>query len=326
MLIGTNKALARLTRTTALLLAVALSAACGEDDSDSDGSGTRVSPSSRAGNASAGRGGKGGAAAKGGTVEAGKDGSSQSDGGSKAGRGGVGGAGKGGSGGAGKGGGGGAGKGGSGGSGKGGSGGAGKGGRAAAGKGGSPSGDAGSDGKWTDPPACVACETKPPTTEPNDCVVARMNCTEMMGRAAAGPLVGEKLSVLCANALSCMHTTGCAYESVPGTATSSDCFCGKGMDAQACEMQPLASLTGACKDELLAAAELTSADGIITKRFYDTSFASGAAIALLETCDDFYCQVCQPVSQGSAENGGSGGTAGSGGVAAGSGGAAGSTN
>ena len=194
---------------------------------------------------------------------------------------------------------------------------------ASAGKGGNSSGGTGGSsemsmtmGEYKESAECVACETKPPSTDPQaaeNCTKARMdNCMKMPGRAMGGALVGEKRSTLCLNLLSCMHATKCAYGTMPDTAAATDCFCGTGVDPAECKEKPLADLKGACKAEFAAAAESDDPKTVITV-VYDTAIPVGSAVALLETCDDFFCPVCHggPAASGAAGSSGmSGGQAG----------------
>jgi hypothetical protein len=177
---------------------------------------------------------------------------------------------------------------------------------------------------------CVACEMKPSSTDPQaveNCTKARAdNCMKMPGRAMGGSLVGEKRSTLCLDLLACMHATKCAYGTVPDSASATDCFCGTGADRAECKEKPLADLKGACKAEFAAAAETDDPKMVIDSAL-DTSIAVGAAVALLETCDDFFCPVCHGgASTTTGSSGLSGGQAGmpaAGTSAAGQGGSAG---
>ena len=68
-----------------------------------------------------------------------------------------------------------------------------------------------------------------------------------------------------------------------------DCLCGPGIDPNDCfTKMKFADLTGVCKNELAQAAESTDMF-VLQTRVFDTTYASGAATAVVETCDQFFC-------------------------------------
>ena len=102
---------------------------------------------------------------------------------------------------------------------------------------------------------------------------------------------GTPLSTLARAALDCFHRRQCAR-----TATT-DCFCGPGVDPNTCFNSPLAQAVGLCRDEVIAAAlttpSATTVMGDVQNRFFDTSVPIGAAVSMIETCDQFFCvQEC----------------------------------
>jgi hypothetical protein len=82
-------------------------------------------------------------------------------------------------------------------------------------------------------------------------------------------------------ALDCFHAQHCARTA------DTDCYCGTGVDPNAC-FSGSVSPTGPCKTEVEAAAE-SSVLGDINNRYFDPSYALGAATSVIETCDQFDC-------------------------------------
>ena len=130
--------------------------------------------------------------------------------------------------------------------------------------------------------ACTACEMKTHESEG----VQNTNCLD--STASCDGLAAPK-NTLCRAVLKCMHEKKCA-----GTAAT-DCLCGTGRDPNDCFTGTVAAATGPCKAEVIAAAEtMESSATVMTdlqNRFFDTTYGIGAAAAVIETCDQFFCKA-----------------------------------
>jgi hypothetical protein len=143
-----------------------------------------------------------------------------------------------------------------------------------AGAGGSAGGSAG---------VCTACESARQGNA-DTCRNAASACAQLQGNTASdSPMPNVAKADLCQQLLACEHSTKCAVDQV------SDCLCGPGVDPVACfPSWTLAQAGGACKDLIAASAE-TSDLSEIAVRISDVSYASGAAHAVIETCDYQFC-------------------------------------
>jgi hypothetical protein len=175
---------------------------------------------------------------------------------------------------------------------------------------------------------CVQCERA--AMQPIACTSAHDHCVNMAGTATAGPGAGKPRAALCADLLACVRRTSCV-----GSYNWSDCLCGVNVSTDACfTASSIGSLTGACRDEIVTAAEVPANDpsplATLAVRLEDPSYPVGAAAALISGCDYLHCayacKVCAPgVDPGCSASAGAGGHAGAAGTAghAGAGGASG---
>jgi hypothetical protein len=124
--------------------------------------------------------------------------------------------------------------------------------------------------------ACEACE------------MANALCGPRLDacRNATGSVNGVPKSQLCQDVVSCVRRTKCTTQAT-GAYVAADCLCGPGADFDMCLASTLPNVTGACKNEISAAAESANlAD--IGGRFTDDLYAVGLAFQLL-SCDSAFC-------------------------------------
>jgi hypothetical protein len=147
--------------------------------------------------------------------------------------------------------------------------------------------DSGASNALGDPTACAVCDQAIPSS--SGCYRTRDACLTASGNAARGPKASAPKSELCTEVLACFWKTGCA-----NTGQWSDCLCGKNVDC----FNTTAPAAGACKDELFAASESTDLN-VVNNRFYDTSYAVGLALQVVD-CDaiscGFECKLCTPAA------------------------------
>jgi hypothetical protein len=129
----------------------------------------------------------------------------------------------------------------------------------------------------TDP--CRACEEADHGNR--NCPDSLFRCENFVGTATVGTGAGKLNADLCKAEVACIHRTKCA------AAAPSDCVCGDGVDPFDC-FTGATPLSGACKDEVIAAA-YSAVPADLNTRFFDPQFPSGAADTVIETCDAFFC-------------------------------------
>jgi hypothetical protein len=96
------------------------------------------------------------------------------------------------------------------------------------------------------------------------------------------PMPGVSKATLCGQIVECMHVNHCAQ------IAATDCLCGANADPNACFSGTLDAATGPCK-ALISAGGESALMSDLANRFTDPTFAVGAADAVIETCDQFYC-------------------------------------
>jgi hypothetical protein len=144
---------------------------------------------------------------------------------------------------------------------------------------------ASTDGGLGDPLTCAPCETQK-TPQDSVCANVRAACLQATGTAAKGPKASAPKATLCAELLSCVWTTGCAYSAATNSNDDAQCLCGKDKGSD-CLIMSEVPVQGACKDQIYAAAESTDR-GELANRFTDVTFAVGLAFQVID-CDSLFC-------------------------------------
>jgi hypothetical protein len=94
---------------------------------------------------------------------------------------------------------------------------------------------------------------------------------------------GVSKAQLCRQIVDCMHANHCAQ------IAATDCLCGPDADPNVCFTKAtIADVGGACKT-LIGAGGESNQMADLANRFTDPTYAIGAADAVIETCDQFYC-------------------------------------
>jgi hypothetical protein len=127
------------------------------------------------------------------------------------------------------------------------------------------------------------------------------SCAMLVGNATAGPKTGMARSKLCQDYVDCAHRTKCAQHGY------FDCLCGKDVDyGSDCYGKDVTSLTGACRAEVLAAAETTEWPEL-SALIANTDLTSALTTADAQlTCSRAYCfdacydSLCPGMPDGSA--------------------------
>ena len=120
-------------------------------------------------------------------------------------------------------------------------------------------------------------------------------CTQLQGNATGGPKMGTSRTTLCTDLLKCEARTNCAQQYY------ADCLCGAGVEYRDCTDTLLSmgvtGVSGACRTEVLAAAESTQAVDI-QNNYSDTLYRAGGntqidntlgVTALVFECQTYYC-------------------------------------
>jgi hypothetical protein len=189
---------------------------------------------------------------------------------------------------------------------------------------------AGGNGATGDLAACTSCEMMDPI-----CAGRRTECFEATGTVLSGPRAGERVSTLCAEALTCFRRSSCIDPRAGDPANqSAPCLCGSA-STEECTGGTFEQATGPCKD-VIAAAAGSALMVDISQRFSDPGYPLGLAARLVQ-CDIRRCAsscklcttdaatMCMDGMAGAGAAGaavsGSGGTGASGSGSGGSGGA-----
>lgn len=131
---------------------------------------------------------------------------------------------------------------------------------------------------------CLACEHKKCAEAADVCFPPEPGTTVT---SAAQPAPDPALGSACREVLECVRTTGC------GKGEPAACYCGEGMELDACESAPAASLKGACKDVIQRHAG-SEDPKVVAARFGDHKFGTGLAMSLHTFCDRDICkEVCR---------------------------------
>ena len=137
---------------------------------------------------------------------------------------------------------------------------------------------------------CSRCESMP-HDENMSCPDSYGNCRSLPG--VIGPehpkLAGMSKGALCMQILDCIHQTKCAGPNASGGPATTDCLCGRDIDPDRCFRSMTVSQTqGACRDLMVAGTEVEELEQI-AMRFFDPTSATGAAVAVVESCDMISC-------------------------------------
>jgi hypothetical protein len=184
--------------------------------------------------------------------------------------------------------------------------------------------------------SCADCEAKnctglgvprPYLTECHD----PKDASGMPAKAMVGPATGRLKKDLCEAVLKCVRENPDKCLTWALATTGADdvapCYCGKGVSDDDCQAN---KASGPCKTEVENAAEIGSqgsAGADVAQNFVNPMYAVGAAVDLIQECDEAYCRAsCLGLSGGDVIRGATGGATGSGtgGRGTGSGGAIGS--
>ncbi|MES1207013.1 MAG: hypothetical protein ABUS79_13835, partial [Pseudomonadota bacterium] len=187
--------------------------------------------------------------------------------------------------------------------------------------------------------ACASCEMTACTDKSQDFLDIAGDdyysaCFLVTGKATNGPSAGKLKKDLCRAVVDCVHRTQC-HPLVNGTAAMVDCYCGAGATADPSLLQACfaGDAKGACKTEIVNASETSVASEVPGRAFYDSAYASGAALGFVVNCEtptSFTRETgapCQracygdapPSAGGGGAGGGGGGAGGRGGVGGGGG-------
>ena len=71
---------------------------------------------------------------------------------------------------------------------------------------------------------------------------------------------------------------------------ATDCLCGPGADPNVCFSGAFDAMTGPCRELIAAGAESTNTTDLAV-RFSQQEFAIGAAVAVIEICDQLVCSA-----------------------------------
>lgn len=112
--------------------------------------------------------------------------------------------------------------------------------------------------------------------------VARCDGMEGTTSAASPVRPGTPRARLCREILDCMQTQHCAKE------RATDCLCGDGVNVNTCFGGNFEAMKGPCK-ELIAAGVESKNVTEIAERFSDEMYPVGAAVAVVELCDQLSC-------------------------------------
>jgi hypothetical protein len=136
----------------------------------------------------------------------------------------------------------------------------------------------------------LTCETTTHATTGTGCPDSYNAGLALVGNSSATSPVQPSTprSQLFLAVLNCVHSTHCAIRS-DGSFSDTDCYCGAGVDPNSC-FGGTVTPTGVCKTQIEAATE-SNVLGDVNNRFFDPTFAIGAATTVLETCDQFDCGV-----------------------------------
>jgi hypothetical protein len=97
---------------------------------------------------------------------------------------------------------------------------------------------------------------------------------------------GVSRATLCVQILDCVHHSPSHCGDSPNG--DSDCICGTNVDPSACFGGTFAAMHGDCRDLMAAGAE-SNDPAKINGVYYDPRLALGAAMSVVETCDQLFC-------------------------------------
>src|SRR5450432_1207162 len=140
--------------------------------------------------------------------------------------------------------------------------------------------------------ACASCEMTSCTADAPDFLDIADGvdwyaaCFSVTGKATSGPASGTPKKDLCQAVVDCVHRTQCDPLK-NGKASLIDCYCGPGTYGDDALQQACfgGSASGPCKTEIINASETSVPSEVPTRAFYDSDYASGAALGFIQYCE-----------------------------------------